>query len=252
MNLERFFQENPKLALAFSGGVDSSALLYAGVRSGADIHAYYVKTPFQPDFELADAKRLVDQLGVSMTVIEKDILSEDMIRLNPQDRCYHCKRAIFSEIKKQAEADGYSLLLDGSNASDDPADRPGMKALEELKVRSPLREAGLDKAAVRSLAKEGGLFTWDKPAYACLATRIPPDQEISREMLTNIEKAEDFLFSLGFTNFRVRVEGQEARLVFPKDQLEAAFAKREELLAFIKPFFKRITLDLEGRSDEDE
>lgn len=252
MNLERFFIENPKVALAFSGGVDSSALLYAAVNYGAQVQAYYVKTPFQPDFELRDAQRLADQLGVKMTIIEKDILTDDKVRANPADRCYHCKRAIFTEIKELALADGFKLLLDGSNASDNPTDRPGMKALEEMEVRSPLRESGLDKAAVRKLALEGNLFTWDKPAYACLATRIPAGEEITLSALEKIEKAEDILFSLGFSDFRLRLMEETARLVFPLGQMERAFAQREEIVSLLEEFFPVISLDLKGRVNIDE
>lgn len=247
MKLQEFFKDNPKVALGFSGGVDSSYLLYAAIQSGADIQAYYVKTAFQPDFELGDAQCLAKQLGVQMTVIEADILTHKAVTDNPVDRCYHCKKVIFGTIKQRALSDGYPTLIDGSNASDDADERPGMKSLAELSVKSPLRECGLTKREIRRLSQEAGLFTWDKPAYACLATRIPTSRPITADLLERIERAEEALFFLGFTGFRVRVLDGAAKLQFPGDQIEAAVANRDRLLTSIKPYFSPVLLDLEGR-----
>ncbi|NLB39450.1 MAG: TIGR00268 family protein, partial [Clostridiales bacterium] len=179
MTLQEFFKDNPRAALGFSGGVDSSYLLWAGRHYGADIRPYFVKTAFQPAFELADAKRLASDVGAEITVIEADILTNPLVCGNAADRCYHCKSTIFGTLASRALQDGYTLLLDGTNASDDANDRPGMRALKELHVRSPLREAGMTKQEVRQLSREAGLFTWDKPAYACLATRVPTDTVIT-------------------------------------------------------------------------
>ena len=118
-----------------------------------------------------------------MEVLPIDVLCHEKVTANPPDRCYHCKQQIFGKILEKAKADGFSLVLDGTNASDDAADRPGMRALAELKVRSPLRECGLTKAVIREKSMEAGLFTWDKPAYACLATRIPTGEVITAEKL---------------------------------------------------------------------
>ena len=123
MTLEEFFKDNGKVALAFSGGVDSAFLLYAASHTGADVRAYYVKTPFQPCFELEDAKRLADELGASLRVLEADVLSSPEIAANPPDRCYLCKRIIMGTIREAASADGYALIIDGTNASDDVSDR---------------------------------------------------------------------------------------------------------------------------------
>ena len=247
MTLERFFKENNSVALGFSGGVDSSYLLYAGLRYGADIRAYYVRTSFQPEFELQDAYKLAKQVGAEITVIELDILDNEVVVSNPLDRCYHCKAFIFGAVKKRALADGIPLVIDGTNASDDADDRPGMKALTELSVRSPLRECGITKEEVRRLSKEAGLFTWDKPAYACLATRIPTGRIITQEILLSVEKAEEALFTLGFTDFRVRVFHDAARLQFPQDQMSKALDKRMDIVKMIKPHFPIVVLDLEGR-----
>ena len=187
MNLKDFFEENPAVALGFSGGVDSAYLLYAARACGAKIKAYYVKTPFQPQFELEDAMALAQQLGAEMEILQLPILADEQVASNPANRCYYCKRRIFSAIRERAAAGGFSVLLDGTNASDDPGDRPGVRALRELEVRSPLREAGLSKAEIRRLSREAGLFTWDKPAYACLASRIAYGEKITETNLHMVE-----------------------------------------------------------------
>ena len=248
MTLQEFFDENRSAALAFSGGVDSAFLLYAGIHYGCDIHAYYVKSEFQPQFELEDAKRLAKELGARMTIIELSVLPYEDVTSNGPRRCYYCKHQIFSRIVAAAQADGYTLLLDGTNASDDAGDRPGMQALRELSVRSPLRECGLTKAEIRRLSREAGLFTWDKPAYACLATRIPTGTPITAEDLIATENAEGLLFDMGFTDFRVRKAGDTAKLQVPEEQLAKVIEKRNEILAGLKPYYKNVTLDLEARS----
>ena len=247
MTLLAFFKENPKAALGFSGGVDSSYLLYAAVQCGADVHAYFAKTAFQPQFELDDARRLAESVGAKLTVLELDALSDPAVAANPADRCYHCKRNLFGTLAARALADGYTLLLDGTNASDDAGDRPGMRALKELHVCSPLRECGLTKAEIRRLSREAGLFTWDKPAYACLATRIPSGDAITAEKLLATERAEAFLFSLGLTDFRVRDYRGAARLQFPEVQLNAVLAHRAEILQELKKDYPAVLLDLEVR-----
>ena len=247
MTLEQFFQENPKCALGFSGGVDSAYLLYAGVRAGADIRPYFIKTAFQPAFELADAKKLAEGLGAEVTVLELDALADPRVAANPADRCYFCKQNLFRTLKERAIADGYPVLLDGTNASDEAGDRPGMRALAELSVRSPLRECGLTKAEIRARSREAGLFTWDKPAYACLATRVPAGETITAETLARVEGAEDALFRLGYTDFRVRVFHGAARLQLPRGQMERAVREAESIQAALKPYFTPILLDLEGR-----
>ena len=247
MTLEQFFQENPRCALGFSGGVDSAYLLYAGVKAGADIRPYFIKTAFQPAFELADARKLAEGLGAEVTVLELDALADPRVAANPADRCYFCKQNLFRTLKERAIADGYPVLLDGTNASDEAGDRPGMRALAELSVRSPLRECGLTKAEIRARSREAGLFTWDKPAYACLATRVPAEETITADILARVEGAEDALFRLGYTDFRVRVFHSAARLQLPRGQMERAVREAETIQAALKPYFTPILLDLEGR-----
>ncbi len=247
MILQEFFDKHPRVAIAFSGGVDSAYLLYAASKYAKEVRAYYVKSELQPQFELDDALRLAEEIGADMKVINLSVLVNREICANPKNRCYYCKKTIFSTITSATKEDGFDVLLDGTNASDDVADRPGTKALAELSVLSPLRECGLTKAEIRKLSKEAGLFTWDKPAYACLATRIPTGEEITAEKLAATEEAENYLFSLGFTDFRVRRLGEAAKLQLPEEQLPLLLAHRKEILEKLKMYYKSVMLDLEVR-----
>lgn len=247
MTLTAFFQQNPKAAIAFSGGVDSAYLLYAAKESGADVAAYYVKTPFQPEFEYEDALRLARQLGVPMVTLSLDVLADPRIAANPKNRCYFCKQKIFTAILEQAKRDGYGLILDGTNASDQADDRPGMQALAELGVRSPLRECGLTKQQIRKFSKEAGLFTHDKPAYACLATRIPTGTTITEDLLSKTERGEEFLKNLGFSDFRIRLLGGSARIQIKEDQLPLLVTHRKKILSELKTYYPSVLLDLEVR-----
>lgn len=248
MELARFFQENPRCALAFSGGVDSAYLLYAAVTGGAKLRAYYVQTPFQPAFEYEDARRMAQQLGVELEVISLNVLADSAITANPADRCYFCKRRIFTAIWERARADGFPLVLDGTNASDQVSDRPGMRALRELGVRSPLREAGLSKQEIRRLSAEAGLFTHNKPAYACLATRIPTGTAITAQKLKITELGEEYLKGLGFSDFRIRLLGDGARIQLRHEQLPLLLERREEILSELKKYYSAVLLDLEARN----
>lgn len=247
MTLQEFFTRHPAAAIAFSGGVDSAFLLYAAQKYAAKVRAYYVKSEFQPEFEWEDAKRLAEELGAEMKTLSLKVLTVPGVSENPPDRCYRCKKAIFSGIMEAAAADGFTVLLDGTNASDEARDRPGMRALKELSVLSPLRECGLTKTQIRQLSKEAGLFTWNKPAYACLATRIPTGEEITGQKLSATETAENYLFSLGFTDFRVRSREGHATLQMPEEQMELVIRHRREILSTLRQYYKAVSLDLEGR-----
>ncbi len=247
MTLKDFFTQHKKVAIAFSGGVDSAYLLFAAKSNGALVCAYYVKSEFQPRFEYEDALRFAAELGVQLRVLDVKVLENDCVRGNPAERCYYCKQTIFGAIQKAAAKDGFFVLLDGTNASDEAGGRPGMRALKEFSVYSPLRECGLTKAKVRRLSEAAGLFTWDKPAYACLATRIPAGEEITEQKLLAVEKSEDFLFSLGFTDFRVRTQGKHAKIQLPEAGFPRLLAHREEILAELKKYFDEVTLDLQPR-----
>ena len=251
MTLQEFFGAHPKAALAFSGGVDSSYLLYAARQLGADVKAYYVKTAFQPEFEYQDALRLASQLGADIQVLTLDVLACPDVTVNPKNRCYFCKQHIFGNILRQAKADGYDTVLDGTNASDRVSDRPGMKALQEMKVLSPLRLTGLTKAEIRSLSHDAGLFTWDKPSYACLATRIPTGTEITGADLARTEWAEDHLMSLGFRDLRVRqLSGDLALVQLPEAQMDTFLALRGEITRTLKTRYAGVILDMEARNGQ--
>lgn len=243
MELQDFFALHPRAALAFSGGADSSYLLYAGLRRAERLGVYYVKSPFQPEFEYRDALRLAQELGAAVTVLEADPLCDPQVAANPANRCYYCKKIIMSTIKAAAARDGFALVIDGTNASDDISDRPGFKALGEEGVLSPLRLCGITKQALRELSREAGLFTWKKPAYACLATRIPTGETITTEKLRNIEQSEDALFRMGFSDFRVRTRDGNARLQFIAGQHELAAQRMDEIRTALAPFYSTVTLD---------
>ena len=246
-SLRAFFADHPRMALAFSGGVDSAYLLYTARACGCDVAAFYAQSAFQPEFERRDAQRLAEQLDVPLNVVPLDVLAVAAVRDNPADRCYHCKKAIFTALLAAAEAQGYEAVMDGTNASDDTSDRPGMKALVELGVLSPLRLCGITKAQVREYSQAAGLFTWDKPAYACLATRIPTGTPITDEDLNRVEGAEAALFALGFSDFRVRLFHGAARLQLPGAQMAEAIARREEIRGALAPWIEIVMLDLKDR-----
>lgn len=254
-SLREFFNNHPNLALAFSGGCDSAYLLYAAVTCGCNVRAYYLSTPFQPQFELDDAKRLAKELHARMTILPFDILTLPEVKKNPADRCYYCKNGIFHLILEAAGRDGFREIIDGTNASDDAGDRPGMRALRELRVLSPLRECGITKKALREYSRNAGLFTWNKPAYACLATRIPANVPIEKEVLKKVETAEQHLTAMGFSDFRVRVlqsAGQpdscSAKLQLTEADLPLLLEKRRELLEYLGSGFENIFLDLNSRA----
>ena len=240
MDIKEFFKKYNSAAIAFSGGVDSAFLLYCAKECGADVTAYYIKSAFQPQFELDDAKRIASELEIPLKIIEINIFDYEEVRRNDSLRCYYCKNRIFSQIKTQAKSDGYSVILDGTNASDDSGDRPGMKALEELKVLSPLRLCGYTKDEIRKQAKNAGLFVWNKPAYACLATRIKPNEKITPNALKLVERAEMFMMDLGFKNIRVRVSQNEATIILKDNNQELLKAKKDIVEKEFSKYFSKV------------
>ena len=207
-----------------------------------------MKTCFQPDFEYKDALKFAKQYSIDLSVIEYDILKEENVCANPSNRCYFCKQKIFTLIKQQAAKDGFEVLLDGSNASDDDADRPGMKALSELSLLSPLRLCELTKSDIRRLSKEAGLFTWDKPAYACLATRVPAGERITGEILCKTERAEEYLFTIGFRDFRVRYREGKALLQITEDQFELYEKEKDNINKKLGESYEEVTIDRKART----
>ena len=249
--LEQFFAVHPKVAVALSGGTDSSYLFYAAHQYGCDVHGYFFETPFQPARERHDADQIAQMVDAPLTVLSEDVLEDPRVAANGPRRCYWCKLALFTSLCSRAEADGYTTVLDGTNASDDVNDRLGMAALEELGVLSPLRICGLTKADVRRLSAQAGLFTARKPSYACLATRVPTWEPITYALLQCVEQAEDTLARLGFTDFRVRVFHGAARIQLLEDQFSDAVLQREAIEEALKPLFEAVLLDLQPRISKD-
>lgn len=247
MHLPEFFTNYPQIAIAFSGGADSAYLLYMAKKYAKDVTAFYVSTAFQPEFEKQDAIQICREYDIPLTILEYDILQHSQIVSNPHNRCYYCKTALFQQIKKAAKDAGYSYLADGTNASDDADDRPGMKALKELQVLSPLRLCGITKEQLREESKKLGLFTAEKPAYACLATRIPTHTPITHEQLETIETVETQLSRLGFQDFRARLLADGVKLQVKKAQFPLILEKKEEILQLLQPYFSNIYLDLKSR-----
>ena len=243
MTIRDFFTVHPRAAIAFSGGVDSTFLLYAAKEAGADAAAIYVRSQFQPAFEYEDAVKMAERIGVQMRVIGVDALADERVRANPADRCYFCKINIMGAIRRAAAEDGYNLICDGTNASDDVSDRPGFKALQEFGIRSPLRECGLTKARIRELAKKAGLSVWNKPSYACLATRIPAGEVITEDKLRTTEAAETALFGMGFRDFRVRMRGGAALVQVTAAQHKEAVIREKEIEAAIGRLYTSVTID---------
>jgi len=244
VDLTDFFAKHTRVAVAFSGGVDSAYLLYSAKRAGAEVCAYYVKSAFQPGFELEDAVRLAGGLHADLKIVRADVLGVPEIAANASDRCYHCKKCMLTAVMREAVRDGFQTLLDGTNASDDVDDRPGMRAVRELGVLSPLRECGVTKAGIRRLSREAGLFTHDKPAYACLATRIPTGEAITAAALEKTEKAEAYLFSLGFTDFRIRMLDGMARIQVPQAQAARLMEDRARIVGELGKYYRGVLLDL--------
>ena len=249
MTLDMFFKEHPRVAVALSGGVDSAYLAWAAKNAGCDVRAYFVKSQFQPRFEAEDVSKLAKEYGIDVTALDADILCHTEVTDNPPDRCYHCKKVIFGTIIDAAWRDGFELVADGTNASDDAGDRPGMRALRELGVRSPLRECGLTKADIRRRAADAGLFVWDKPSYACLATRTPTGEKITAEKLIRTENAENMLFELGFHDFRVRSIGDRAVIQVRSDDMDKIMSNRGIIMRELGRMYRAVTLDLEARDE---
>lgn len=203
-------------AIAFSGGVDSTFLLAAARKVLGDrVTAITVDTPYMAKWEIAEAKELCSELEVAHVVITMPI-PED-VRNNPEDRCYLCKRRVFRTLQEKTDELGLSVLVDGTNADDIGEYRPGLRALRELKVRSPLMEAGLTKDEIRSTAKTWNLSVWDKPPYACLITRLPHGELVDEKNLNMVEQAELFFMQHGLRHIRVRFHGEIARVEVPKE-----------------------------------
>lgn len=251
MTLQDFFRQHRRVLLAFSGGADSAYLLWCAKQLGAEVEPCFVRSPFQPAFELEDARRLCRELGVELSLLELPVLSDPKIKANCAERCYYCKRAIFSLLLEEAKRRGIDCVIDGTNASDKDDERPGMRALRELGILSPLRLAGISKPVLRSLSHQAGLFTAGKPAYACLATRIPTGHSISLDLLKRIEQGEAILSDMGYVNFRLRLRDEGALLQLDQTQLEYGKKHLTEIRLRLSELFSSLDIDSAGRRGEE-
>jgi len=234
--------------VAFSGGVDSSFLLYRAHKlRKSEIIAVTIKTPYIPLREIEEATEFTQKYGIKHKIL--DISFPEIIRHNPVERCYLCKKTLFSQIVDFAKMNHYEFVLDGSNADDSGEFRPGMKALKEMGIISPLLASGLTKKEIRELSHKDDLNIWDKPAMACLLTRIPYKTEIKPEMLKMIEEAENILFEKGYPGTRVRVNEDAARIECLPGYIDKIILDphREYIVANLKRIgFRYVSLDMEG------
>ena len=247
-DLKDYLRGLGSVAVAFSGGVDSTFLLkVAHDVPGDKVLALTAASKFVPRRELDAAKKFCADNSIRQIIFEADVLNIDGVRENPANRCYLCKRELFKNFLRIAEENNISTVVEGSNMDDASDYRPGMKALAELKIKSPLREVGLYKAEIRELSKEMNLPTWDKPSMACLASRFVYGEALTEDKLSMVEAAEEFLLSAGFNRLRVRVHDNLARIeVLPAD-FDKIIKLHEEISARLKSMgFDYVTLDLQG------
>lgn len=237
-----------RVLVAFSGGIDSTLVLKAAHDALGDnaVAATAVSASLAQD-DLADAQRIAKEIGCQHVLLESSETEDPRYRRNDPNRCYFCKTNVYESLIAHAGSEGYRWILDGTNADDIGDHRPGLRAAREQGVRSPLQECGFDKEATRALAKDLGLSNWDRPANACLSSRIPYGSEVTPEKLAQVERAEAALRQLGFTNFRVRHHGQVARLELDPQDFARAIDLREAIDAAVKTAdFLYVALDLAG------
>lgn len=238
-------------AVAFSNGVDSTFLLYAAKQALTDknIMAVTIVSDLLPKREKMQAAQFCNELGIHQSICQIDEMEIEGFNKNPTDRCYICKREIFGKLCDIAALNGMQAVIEGSNADDEKDYRPGLLAIRELGVKSPLSYVGFTKAEIRTLSKKLGLKTWNKPSFACFASRFVYGEEITKEKLIMIERAEQRMFDLGFEQFRVRMHGTLARIEVPKEEIRRLMQEdmREPLYDYLKSIgFTYITVDMGG------
>jgi len=238
------------LLVAYSGGVDSTFLLAVAKEVLANrVVAVTARSATYPEREIVSARETAQQLGVRYRLIDSEELSLPEFRNNPLDRCYYCKRDLFSRLRNIAQEEGIPWIADGSNVDDDRDFRPGSRAVQEMGIRSPLKEAGLTKEDIRKLSADMGLPTWDKPSIACLASRFPYGEKINSEKLKMVGRAEEYLLNLDFRQVRVRHHQNIARIEVEEEEIKkfADTALRKQVIEKLKEIgYTYITLDLQG------
>ncbi|MBR0261799.1 MAG: ATP-dependent sacrificial sulfur transferase LarE [Selenomonadaceae bacterium] len=244
-NLKNYLCGLGSVAVAFSGGVDSTFLLkVAHDVLGDKVLALTATSVFIPRKEIEAAEKFCAENNIRQIIFEADVLKIDGVKENPADRCYLCKRALFENFLRLAED---KILVEGSNMDDAGDYRPGMRALTELKIKSPLREVGLYKSEIRELSKKMNLPTWNKPSMACLASRFVYGETLTAEKLSAVEAAEEFLRSAGFNQLRVRIHGKIARIEVLPEDFDKVIKLHEEISSRLKSLnFDYVTLDLQG------
>lgn len=247
-NVKKIIKNQKKACIAFSGGVDSTLLLKLSLDLlGEKVLPITIKGAMMPESEYQDVIKLSEQMGINPLIIETDIFSLEEFSANQTDRCYHCKKYIFKQIQKAAINHQCSVILDGSNFDDQFDYRPGLKALAELGILSPFKEARLTKKDIRKLSYYYGLKTATKPAMACLATRIPTNTKITATALSMIEKGEEVLKALKLSQYRLRLIGDVAKIECLPLDFEIILKERPQIINALKQLgFKAIVLDLDG------
>ncbi|MCD6451081.1 MAG: ATP-dependent sacrificial sulfur transferase LarE [Acidobacteria bacterium] len=248
--LKEIIEGYGSLVVAFSGGVDSSYLTYIAHQVlGERMLAITADSPTYPVHELKEAKEFAKKWSIPHKVINSNELDVPKFRENPEDRCYYCKKELLTSLIEIAKEEGFSFVAEGSTLDDLSDFRPGRRAISELGVKSPLIEAGLSKEEVRNLSRKAGLSTWNKPSFACLASRFPYHHPITKEKLVMVERAEEVLRELGFHQFRVRHHQELARIELESEDIKRAVSpevKRKIVKAFKEIGYHFIALDLEG------
>lgn len=234
--------------IAYSGGTDSTFLLAAAqIALKEKFLAITIDTPYIARWEIEEAVEICETLGVKHRIIQSEIINS--IKNNPKDRCYLCKKHLFTGLLEEARKENIQYVLDGTNLDDIGDYRPGRRALKELEIKSPLLETGIGKSLIREFSRQLNLKTWDKPAYACLLTRIPYDTQIKDDELQRIEQSETFLMKKGFRAVRVRSHGDIARIEIPKDQLPELLRLNEtnEISDKLKKLgYQFVSIDMDG------